>query len=164
MAKSWQNIPLTDLAPEEPVVENDMTKFHGNQEALITGQVDTRFAQVSHNGGTFTQKTTVEVYVPPQVNTGAGDVTLPVRLEAIVDGTAVGEVRIRLGATGAYQTQTGITATAYPNYYTLTIPSANVKANADSLVNIEVELRISSGTGNVFARYVGGASRFARAA
>ena len=162
MAKSWTDISPTEIDSESPVTEGLLAKFHDNQEALITTQVDTRFDEVTGVAASFNLEASTEIYVPPAVNTGAADVTLVVRLQVKVDSGTTGKARIKLSGGSAVDSGT-ITSTTYVSLE-LTISSADVKSAVDTIDTIEVYLQRDTGAGNVYAKCEIGASRFERAA
>lgn len=162
MAKSWTDIAGTEIDSESPVTEGLLAKFHDNQEAVITTQVDTRFDEVTGVAGTFNLEAAVELYVSPQVNTGAGAVTLVARLQVKVDSGTTGKVRIKLAGGSAVDSGT-ISSTTYVTLE-LIITSTDVKAAADTVDTLEVYIQRDTGAGNVYAKCDTGSSRFERAA
>lgn len=163
MSKAWTNIPATDIDAESFVTEDILGDFHDNQEALISGPIDTKFAQVDTSGSpaAYTALLLVPVYIHPPVNTDKGDVVLVVRFEGWTDASTTVDIRMRL-ASGTFVEVTGITVTS-PTFQTLTISSTDVKANADSEVNLEVEARVTAGAGEARVRCLSASSRLERA-
>ena len=164
MSKAWTDIAAGDLDEESFVTETLLGKFFDNQESLISGQVDAGFAQANTSGSpaAYTNIATVKVFIPPYVNTTAADVTLVVRFEGWTDASTTVDIRMRLSG-GSNVEVTGIVATsATPQ--TLTISSADVKANADAEVDLIVDARVTAGAGEAHARNIWGSTRLERAA
>ena len=162
MAKSWTDIATTEIDSESPVTEGLVAKFHDNQEALITSQIDTRFAEATGVAASFNLEAAVDVFVPPQVGTTAGDVTLVVRLQVKVDSGTTGKVRIKLSGGSAVDSGT-ISSTSYVAVE-LVISSTDVKAAKDTVETLEIYLQRDTGAGDVYAKCEIGASRLERAA
>lgn len=164
MSKAFPTIASTEIDGESPVTEALVGKFYDRDESLISAPVDTRFAAISTASGAFVQIGTVKLWLPASVGTAGGDVTLVVVFEARVTGAATtGRVRMRLGAGGTYQETGDITSTTFSRF-ALTIPAADVAANADAEVDLEIEGRLTVGATGVEARCVYSASRLERAA
>jgi len=164
LSKTFPDIAAADIDAESPLTEALVGSFYDRDESLISNNWDTRFAEGSTASGSFAAIATVKGWLPESVGTGGGDVTLVVVLEAIVDGTATGRVQARLGGSGTWQESGDVTATSYGTFITLTIPAADVDANAGLEVDLEIEARVSAGAGNVMVRCLDNASRLERAA
>ena len=169
---TWKQVSDTDVAAEAPCITGGsgvtdvgvrMYDFHNNQEALNSVPVDTRFDEQTENASAvFANKVNVEVFVPPGGATTEGDVELKVRVEVKVDGTANGDIQATLGA-GTPVSNGTFTNTSYL-FITLTISAADVRTYAGTTAILAIDLKLVSGTGNVYARCVSGSSRYERAA
>jgi hypothetical protein len=157
MSKAWIDIVSTDIDGKSPITETLLGKFFDNQEALISTPVDTYFEEVLAVGS-GTTIAAPEVFIPPQVNTAGGDVTLVVRFEAMVS-SGTGEVEAQL-ASGSWVSSGTFTNTSY-GYKTITITSADVKAAQDTAAVLT--FRVKSGSANVDARCISMSSRLERA-
>lgn len=164
MSKAWTNIPSTDVDAESFVTEDILEDFHDNQEALISGPIDTKFDQVNTSGSpaAYTSVKIRPIFIWAAVNTDKGDVTLVVRFEGWTDAATTVDIRMRLAA-GTFVEVTGITVTS-PTLQTITLPTADVKAAADSEINLEVEARVTAGAGEAHVQCLDAASRIERAA
>lgn len=164
MSKAWTNIPTTDIDAESFVTEDILGDFHDNQEALISGPIDTKFDQVDTSGSpaSYTQLLLRPIYIHPPVNTDKGDVTLVVRFEGWTDSSTTVSIQMRIG-TGTFVEVTVITATS-PTFQTITISSTDVKANADSEVDLEIQAKVTAGSGEAHVRCLSASSRLERAA
>lgn len=164
MSKSFPTIASTEIDGESPVTVELVGKFWDREESLISCPIDTRFALATRGAAGFAQVKTVRLWLPAYVATAGGAVTLVFVFEArtSTSGTT-GNVRARLGASGAYQTTASISSQSFA-YFTLTIPASEVAAAADSEKDLEIEADRTAGTGNVEVKCESTASRFERAA
>jgi hypothetical protein len=164
VSKSFPTIASTEIDGESPVTETLVGKFYDRDESLISAPVDTRFGTLSTASGAFVQVGTVKLWLPASVGTAGGNVTLVVVFEArVTAGATTGRVRMRLGAGGTYQETGDITSTTFSRF-ALTITAADVAANADAEVDLEIEGRVTAGAGSTELRCVYSASRLERAA
>jgi hypothetical protein len=157
-ALAWTD--QADLTGGDFVIEAYLDAMHQNQEALISQPVAYNFDEVNEAGATYVTKVSQEIYVPPAVGTLQGDVVLVVRYNAWVDADT-GKIRARLG-TGTWVESGDITVTSEGTYIGLTLPSVDVKAAADSLIAVETQLKMVSGTGPVRVKYNGGGTHYER--
>jgi hypothetical protein len=164
MPKSYPTIALSEIDEESPVNETIVDKFFDRQESLISGAVDCRWPQNNHNGGAFSSIGTARPFIPAAVTTTTGSVvSLRVVFEAYLTGSATqGEVQIRL-AGGTWVTVV-VTATGSFARHEALIAAADVEAAADSEALLEIQARVTAGSGAVEVRNQWGASRLERAA
>ncbi len=157
--KPWTQIASTEYDGESPVTEGLLLKFHDNQEALISGPANTRWAEVS--GTTGTAKS-IDVWIPEAASTDDGDVTLVVRFEAKVDSGSTGKIGLQLGAATLVETTT-FTHTAYQTYEVI-IPAADVKAAAGTVAALNISNTRTAGAGLIYSLCEFSSSRLERAA
>ena len=165
-AKNFPGIATTEIDTESAVIESLMTKFWDREESLISIPVDCRWPEVTRAATGFAEVARVRVYVPQSAGTSGGaQVTLVLPFEAKnSDGTSTGNVRIKLGTGGTFQTAA---IAAGDNVYTrksVTIPAADVNTSKGTEVELIIEMERTAGTGTLYCKNVwGGASRHERA-
>lgn len=157
--KPWVDVLTTDKDGESVVNVDLVGDFFGNQEALITGPVDCRFDLFSEDTA-FPKVQNEEVFIPESANSVEEDIVLVVRFEKKVDGSAVGQIRITLGA------GTPVLSSTFSNssFDTIEIElvAADVRAVAGAVAALKIELLQDSGSGFVFAQNRFSSSRIER--
>ena len=148
--KQWQDIVATEINRDSPVTEALITKFHNNQECLISTPVDIRFASGSHIEITSASYVPViparAIYIPEQAGTDDGDVELVVGICAWIPSAGNdGAIRVKLGG-GAWVTL-NVTATALYQNYEIRIAAGDVKVLAGTASGtLQIEGRINVGS------------------
>lgn len=158
----WTDISADRYDAESPIDEALLADHWKRAESLISGPLDLRFAEVSHNTTTATTKATLRPYIVAAAGTdGGARCTLRFVFEARVT-TGTGVVRARLGASGTWQS-VNVTGATYARFE-LVISAADVNAAKGTEAAFEVQLQAPSG-GTIYARNLwGSASRLERAA
>jgi hypothetical protein len=162
VSKAFTAIAATDMDGKSPVTQTRLQQYHDRDEALISGPIDTRFAEVSTGVSSYTEVARVPLWIPPQAGTTAGDITLVVHFQRKVS-TGNGRVRMRLGGSGTWMETASFSNTSYA-HDTLTIPAADVLAAKDSTVDLIVEAKDNGGGATTFVKCESSASRLERAA
>lgn len=162
MSKAFPAIVSGRRDGNSPVTQQLMTDFHGRDEALISQPIDTRFVEKSVNATGFTEMFRLNIHLPACAGSTDGAVTLVVVFESKVAAGVTGRIRIKLGAGGTYVQTADIVVTAYGRI-ALTIPAADVLANADAEADLIFEGRYTATAGLVYARCEWAASRLERA-
>lgn len=166
MAKSFPDIATSEIDTDSPVIESLMTKFWDREESLISGPIDCRWVEVTRAATGFAEVARVRLYIAQSAGTSGGtQVTLVVPFEVKnSDGTSTGNVRLKLGAGGTYQTAAIAAGDSAYTRKSVTITAADVNTSKGTEVELIIEMERTAGTGTLYSRNVwGGASRLERA-
>ena len=157
--RTFPDIADSRIVAEEPVNESLVADLHDRDEALIAISLDTRFQEGTTPDTSWAEIARVKLWFPAAVSSAKSTAPFVVVFERKITGAGLGEVRMRLDGGTNVATST-FSNTAYA-FDTLTIPSADVKANANAEVDLIVEAQTSSGATSVEARCLSSASRLA---
>jgi hypothetical protein len=148
MATAWQDIVVADKDAESPIDVDFMDKVHGNQQSLITQQIEDTFSNIiaTNSGdatGSYVSKLSrSEVYFPPAVAT-TDPIAYIVRLRVKIDSGATGQIRASIGSTWAESSVFSNTAYAYIE---IVMDVTELRAAAGSFETLLIELKRVTGT------------------
>lgn len=159
-AKAWVDIASTRVDGKSPVTEQLLTDLWSREECLVTQLVEARFAEVSHNTTSYTNKVSQTILIHPGAGTDGGNkCTLVLVFEAKVT-TGTGNIRARIGS-GTYQS-VAVTSSSYARV-AITISAADVNTFKGQEVTLSIDLQAPSG-GTIYARNEWSCGRLERAA
>lgn len=149
---AWTDIPAGDVDGLSSVYEDLLADFWSNQLCLISELIPCPWAQVTATTGAFVQKVQKPIFIPPACETNEKAVTLLLVFEAYNENAgAVGRLRARIGPSGTW-VETGDITLQAATRFTLSIPAADVNAAAGTEIDLFIEMKRVSGTGEIRSR------------